>query len=553
VILLVTLGLLLLVTPAAQAARAVAVDLPAGEYVHAGAYFPVLVTLQESAQPTDAEVQVSVGSLTFSRRVSMSPGTTRRLIVRVAAFEEHPEIVVEVRSGGRRWRYPQLARALMEKLRVLPGREHLVGILSASPSPELTQLFKWPGVTRVQIRPRSDFPEDMFRVFDLIAFEGFLWNMLNKPVRDAVDAYVKSGGKVYISGKEQIPIRVPEAQDTGVLFHSARGLGTFFALNPNYNLRRGVPGAKDLKELILSELGLARPRQAQSSRPSEMAQAFEPLPRYLDWRASWALYLIVCSLTLCAAGLCSLLRLWTRKFAAASLPVLALGLAAGFAAVVPSGDMAYERISVFLTAAGSDTAIHRSYLQLYSFAVSAEEPRLLGARGLILPAASGWGGCGGCALILHNGNDARVSGLRLKKGRAAVFEVSRRFVLDGSFHAKTRSDKIYLTNNSGFDLQDCVLVSSGKVTRLGAFRFGQTVDLNPDAGEFVQEYMRRRFDAGTREGRVVAAFTECCWKKYLKPKIMYLVGWADGGPPPSGYAQAGVYAAMWIVQVKAGS
>ncbi len=542
-----------LLPSAVHAAQAVAVELPAGNHVHTGEYFPLLVTLEESEKAAETEVRVTLGDLTFSRLVSMSPGTSRKVLIWVVTQDEHPEVAVEVRSAVGSWSYPQLARTLTDTLRVLPRREHLVCILSASHNRELTWLFEHSGVTTVLINPRLEFPEEVLRVFDVVAFEDLLWDTLNQRVTGAIEMYVKSGGTVCISEHERIPF------DPG----SSCGLGEFFVLcRADRRQLRDPAKANAVKDRVLSALRLSEHREPRKCTPSEIAEAFEPLPRYLGSRPAWVLYLTVCFLTLGAAGLCGMLRLWSRRVGVTLMPALALGLSACFVFVVPAGDIAYERVSLVVAAAGSDTAQGRAYVQLYGFSDSGQEPHELGASGLILPAKRGYAGFtkslagpgagGDSPLVLQNGNDAAVSSLYLQGGRAAVFEVGRLLQLDGGFAVSTGDAGIRFTNNSGFDLRDCVLILSGTVTELGAIRFGQTLSLNAGNGEFMQDYLRRHFDSGTRAGRTLAAFAQRCWKKYLKPGNMYVAGWVDDGIAPPGYAQAEVLGTMWIVETRTG-
>jgi hypothetical protein len=533
-----------------EAAQAVGVELPAGDYVHAGKYFPVLVTLQESGQGGRAEIQVGIDSLKFSRQVSMSAGAVRRLLIHVVAFSEHPEIVIEVRSEGRRWRYPQLAAILMDRLQVLPGREHLVGIIYTSSDHELSRIFKRAGIISVQVKPRQEFPQEVLECFDLIAFEGSLWNTMDQSLREAIKIYIESGGKVFISGQEQIPIHVSEPAGQGVLLSSQLGMGTIFVPNRTGNLHTSLFGTPETRERILRALGLSEPRKTTGCSPSEVAQAFEPLPRYVGMSVSWALYLIICSMTICGVGLCSLLRLWSRNNGIIIMPVLAIGLSAGFTLFTPSGNVAYERITLFVNSAGSEVALRQSYVQLYTFSASGNEQYELGANGLTVPAKSGWGGCSSSSLVFKNGDNASVSGLCLEKGDAAVFMVKNLVNLDGGFYAAKRNGQIRFTNNSGFDLNDCILVRSGRITELGQIPFGQTVSLNPRTDTFTEDYIRSRFGAKSRKERTLATFTEFCMKKCIKPETTYVVGWAEDGAVPSGYAQAETYGAMWIVEAE---
>lgn len=558
----IVLAVVILAPSGVHAAEAVGIELPAGDFVRLGEYFPALLELEESSGSGQTEILVIVGRLAFAEQVSMSQGTSGKVLLWLTALEEHPDISVEVRSAGRIWSYPQLARVLTDRLRVIPRNEHLVGILSDVPDSELTWLFEHGGIRAVRASTRLEFPGEALGNFDVVAFDGGLWNRASQRIRAAIEDYVKSGGKVYILEHERMQFPIQGARKGEVLSVSSWGLGEWYLLNQDYRLSTLPQSSINrVKEQILSALGLLEPRRDTGCQPSELKSVFEPVPRYMNSRRPWAVYLMVCFLILCAAGLCSVLRLWSGRFTYALLPLLAVGLSTGFALILPAGDLAYERIAVTLTATGAESAVERSYIQLCSFGDSSLERRDLGVPGFILPAMShyagswnssaGRGGRRNPLLTLHNGSSAGVSGLAVQREKRAVFLVEARRQLDGRFEVTCRDGRTRVTNNSGFDLHDCICLSSGRVKKLGDLRFGQTISLPGEPDELLSEYLGATYSSSSREGRIYASFAQKCLRKHTIPGRSYLTGWADGGSHPSDYAQVSIYDRMWIVEVKA--
>jgi hypothetical protein len=439
-----------------------------------------------------------------------------------------------------------------EKLRILPQREHLVGILHRGSSPEL-RVFQKTGITQVIVSPNLEFPEEVFAVFDLLAFEGSLWETIDQRLHQAIETYVKSGGTVYISDDTSIP---------SISGSSSWGMGRHYVPSARDRHMLRLPAMRDrVKERILEELGLSGSRRTRRLSRSESAEIFEPLPRHLGSRASWAVYLTVCLLTIAAAALCGILRLWSRRFNIILMPALSVGLSVGFLIVVPGGSVAYERVSLTVAASNSDVALRCDYIQLYGFADSGRERHEFGIEGFIVPARPWYTGLPGAGwrrrrerttpLHLHNGKEAGVSDLSLPMDGSAVFEVSRHLRIDGGFDVIIRKDASLLVNNSGLDLNDCVLVSSGMVTELGTVHFGQTVELSRLDGEFIERYLQRRYDDGTHRGRVLGSFAEMCWKKCFSPGGLYLVSWTRENSEAQGYAQVTDFGNMWIVEIGA--
>lgn len=533
---------------AAQAAEAVAIELPAGRQVRLGEYFPVVIALQETAGTPDTEIHLTAGKLTFFEQVSMSAGTSRKVLVRVVVLQEHPEITLELRCAGERAQYTRLARKLERELKVVPRQEHLVGILSDVPNPELARLFQQDGVTRVELSPGLEFPAEVFRVFDLIAFDALLWQSMGRQMTEALEAYVKSGGSVFMSNHETAP---PPTGSDKMVWSMPRGLGNLYLLNPRYSRIPGH-GHPEVKQELLVALGMARPRRAPGRGPSQLSGAFEPPPRHLDARPRWAAYLLISALSLAAGALCSMLRLWSRRTGQMLMPALAVCLSCGFVIVAPAGSVAYESLSLVIAAADSDVIVRRSYVHLYSFADCAEETYRLGADGLIVPLVSGWRSRREFSPVLHNGDNVRVSRLCFKKSGAAVFEMTRPAQFDGAFHVSGRPGAIRITNNSGFDLYRCVLVRSGMITELGGLRFGDAVKLPEGEGEYMQKYLTRLGSRKRRVARVVASFVGYALKRFVQPGRTYMAGWTwPRVQTPPGYAQAADMGTMWIIEIPA--
>jgi hypothetical protein len=550
-----------LVAPAgAHAAEALAVDLPAGSQVRMGEYFPVTISLEEYDTASDAEILISVDDIAFSKHLSMSAGTSRKLLMWVLTYTQNPELSVEVRSAGRRRIYPELSRSLTEKLKVLPQEQQLVCILTGTPNPDLTQLFRQKGIIAAEVKPRLEFPGETFRMFDLIAFEGSLWNEMSDTVREGIETYLAHGGRVYISNREGVPALAPDGSRFEVLWQSNWGMGRLHVLNPDHYVNAGHPDFDKLKKIVLSATGVSGHRRSVPGSGDGAPDIFDAQPRYADSRPAWAVYLVVCCLVMWAAGACTMLRLWRRRLGAALLLGLSAVLSTGFSLVAPRGEAAYERLSLIVTAAseghaplGQNAALQRTFIHLTSFADIDTADFQFSAGGLILPPGSGWNGRSKTRLVLHNGDRASVSRLAMHRGESAIFELLSALSLEGGFEIHRNEGGLAITNNSGIDLHDCLLVSSGAALELGSLRFGETAELKHAGSRPVQEYFSADSTKRPHKGGVLNRFAEFALKSLQCAGASYLLGWSRSeGSLPVGYAQAADRGTLWAIELREG-
>ncbi len=540
------------------AAEAVGVHLPAGNHVRLAEYFPVVVSLEEHDVSSDTEILISLGELTFQKRVFMSTGTSKRLLMWVMTLDQNPEVILEVRSIHRRRLYPEFSRSLTEKLSVLSREHHIAGILTNSSNTELLQMFRLNDVTTVELKPRLEFPFETFSTLDLVAFDGSLWNEMPESALKGLEAYLENGGKVYISNREEVPPLAPDGSHDKELWESSWGLGKLYVLNPAFYVSAGHPGFADLKEIVASATGITSRRTPLLGSLFETSDIFEAQPRYRQSRSVWAVYLAICCLILCAVGMCTLLRLWSRRLGYVLVLALSAALSAGFSFVAPCGEASYERITAILTASGKsnspsdkNTAIRRTYIHLCGFSdVNAADFKLY-AGGLILPSGTGWNGRRDTRLVLHNGDAGALSGLSLKRGASAVFELIGTYDLEGTFETRKRKGAFTAVNNTGIDLHDCLLVSSGTGRNIGTFRFGESIELALSESRPLKALIGARYETQTRKGRILASFIDKVLDNGLHFRNTYLIGWSlSEDPLPEGYAQASDLGTLWIVELR---
>jgi len=246
------------------------------------------------------------------------------------------------------------------------------------------------------------------------------------------------------------------------------------------------------------------------------------------------------------------------------MPALGCALASCFVFVAPPGATAYERLTFLATVTDSMTASRRSYIQLYGFADSACYPGdsedgafFLGAEGgTVRPLSKGWDGSGESNIVIRNGRNARICGLRIRKGSERIFEVSRNIKLEGGFRIRSGAGEgtrpLWVTNNSGIDLYDCIILKEGMVAELGDWPFGGTLKLPEKGGEFVLSYVVRRFDSSDRKERILGAFAKHLLRRLSGSGETHIVGWRRTSPaePVPGYIQSVNLGEMWVVKVR---
>jgi len=536
----------------ALGAQVTSVDLPAGNFARAGDYFPLVLTVEGAELSSDSVIMVTAGKQSFSMKVKTRPGASSKVLINILAAEEHPNITIELKENGQRWRYPQLERSLADRLVVIPRTEHLVAILSGADRRALVWLFQQRGITAVSLSTALEYPGEVLGFFDLVAFDGSLWNSMNLEVRKSLEDYVRSGGRIFISE----PDEVPEA-----ILRSTWGLGELVVMtNEEHDALRKTSSADAAKRRILDKMGLLTPYDDSKLDTMEMSELFGPLPRFGNLRNDWLIFAIVSFLVLFSVGLCGMLRVWrmqTHKYVVTSLVVI---LSAGFFSVtVPDGNVAHEIVSVVQSTSNSDMAIRDGYVHLYAFSSSEGRAFPLGSGGFVYPLRQMWSSYGdGNDLdagleknLISNGENASVRGGGIDKEKSRFFRVTGLCKMDGGIDSRAKAGKHIVVNNTGIDMVHCAFLMSGRIVEIGDMPFGKRIEVGLEKGIYLQDYIGRIFDAESREGRIIGDFMRICLKKLTRPNMKYLVGWSkDSEVETGGYAQSDSLGSLWIVEIR---
>jgi len=100
-------------------------------------------------------------------------------------------------------------------------------------------------------------------------------------------------------------------------------------------------------------------------------------------------------------------------------------------------------------------------------------------------------------------------------------------------------------------MHDCLLISSGKGSRIGTFRFGESIDFTSGKGRHLQELISNLHEKDSRYDRIRASFTQEVSKNWLNPGSIYLLGWSESRESlPGGYAQTNDLGTLWVVQLR---